>query len=1423
MYITMKSAVRLFILTFCGLLLAQGSYAYKSVGENKSSNINKSTLAAGCAAGAAFTDLWVNNVRARINTGGDMWWDLQGVAKYFVPGNTDKTSMFSASLWIGGLDVNGQLKLAAQRYRAYGNDYWPGPLTIDGNANITSDVCAEYDKHYRVTKAEVEAFRRWWSDKASDPEFKIPESILKWPGNGDETKGQSPYLAPFYDMEPKNGVYDPENDGDYPYYDFTNELCKANAPTPETVEGVVKGGILADQVLKGDETVWWVFNDKGNLHTETQGSPIGLEIRAQAFGFSTNDEINSMTFYSYEIINRSTYQLTETYFSQWVDTDLGDAWDDYVGCDVKRGLGYCYNGKAVDGTGKADEYGEQPPAVGVDFFQGPYMDPDGLDNPKIAPDGNIMCDVSINGVNFADGIVDNERFGMRRFVYHNNNSDSDPTSDPKTAPQYYNLLRGIWKDGIKMLYGGNAHPNSGATGPPCDFMFPELSDPCNWGTSGIQPAGFQTGAGGTGQIWTEANVGNPPYDRRFMQSAGPFTLEPGAVNYITVGIPWARASSGGPWGSVSLLKIVDDKCQKLFENCFKVLEGPDHPDLIVQELDREIILYLKNYKGSNNEFETYTEIDPNIITPERDSITPGGDTIGVWDPNRWDSTYKFEGYQIFQLANATVTDLGDLDVARQVAQCDVKNGVTTVINFEYNQELQANVPVKKVDGTDRGIQHSFVIKEDQFATGDKRLVNHKQYYFVAIAYGYNNYKQYSQDPQVLNGLLGQKKPYLIGRKQPKTQTAIPHINAPEANGTGLMCEYGNGPKITRIEGQGNGGLGLDWTQESVDALMSKTTPPFILENPTYENGRGPVNVKVVDPLEVKKATYTLKLIPNGNLGISRAKWRLDITNYNDPPNVLPSDTLTIFSNSDISVSNEQLLIDIPVVTEIKVTIVSPGDTLRDTIYSTKKYNFGISIQVAQVGNPGEEGTYQNGYIESSISFADSSNIWFSGLPDLDNPGSLNWIRSGLLADPNNTSLNDWDLTGNSTNPGVAYDANEDFEKIVNRTWSPYNLVSLSQQDEAGPGFNRPSKLTFTMAQLASINVVLTADKSKWTRCPVIEMCPDKNLSQGNTEKFNIRNAPSVDKNGNPGDPNAQPSTNPDDPNFINAKGMGWFPGYAINLETGERLNVMFGEDSWLVSENGRDMIFNPTDLDPATPYQSQHVYSNLGKLLFGGKHYLYVLSHTKDVEPNYPNLDSPSYDFGEWARNLIADPNYRIYAYAAAMYVNIPMSVTGKQWLSNDALIKIRVGKPYAKNYSTRDYASSAPKNNNWPMYQFTTEDIATVKNDNPIAKTALDLINVVPNPYYGYSGYETDQLDNRVRITNLPEKCTISIYSLDGTLVRQLTKDELKTSMDWDLKNYAGIPVASGIYLFHIKAPGIGEKVVKWFGVQRPVDLNSF
>jgi hypothetical protein len=63
----------------------------------------------------------------------------------------------------------------------------------------------------------------------------------------------------------------------------------------------------------------------------------------------------------------------------------------------------------------------------------------------------------------------------------------------------------------------------------------------------------------------------------------------------------------------------------------------------------------------------------------------------------------------------------------------------------------------------------------------------------------------------------------------------------------------------------------------------------------------------------------------------------------------------------------------------------------------------------------------------------------------------------------------------------------------------------------------------------------------------------------------------------------------------------------------------------------------------------------------------------------------------------------------------------------------------------------------------------------------------------------------------------------VSGTLIRKFTKDSPQTYLDWDLKNQAGIPVASGLYIIHVNVEGVGEKILKWFGVMRPVDLDTY
>ncbi len=148
-------------------------------------------------------------------------------------------------------------------------------------------------------------------------------------------------------------------------------------------------------------------------------------------------------------------------------------------------MGYCYNGDANDENCGANGYGENPPAVGVDFFEGPYQDADSIDNPLTLDFSDAQDSLGIPyrgiGIGYGDGIADNERFGMRRFVYYNNSGDPI-NGEPTTPVHYYNYMNGIWKNGQKMTYGGNGITGSETA---CDYMFPGDTDPNQWGTGGL--------------------------------------------------------------------------------------------------------------------------------------------------------------------------------------------------------------------------------------------------------------------------------------------------------------------------------------------------------------------------------------------------------------------------------------------------------------------------------------------------------------------------------------------------------------------------------------------------------------------------------------------------------------------------------------------------------------------------------------------------------------------------------------------------------------------------------------------------------------------------------------------------------------------------------------------------------------------------
>jgi hypothetical protein len=1374
-----RSSTRTFALSI-GLFLVSVLHAREPVGQAglappppKPRGIKASS----CSPASKATELAFNNVRAIIENGGNKWTLRQGQGQsgYEVPITRDFTgpkAIYAGGLWMGGLSPDNQLKIAAVLYRFSGrNDFWPGPLTTTGGAEVDFETCLQYDKFFQTTRAQAETHVQW-KRCTEDPDcdfdalfpdgYSIPPAFLEYPAMGNFDAGQSLYLAPFFDWN-GDGIYNPF-DGDYPDYGFETSVedCKnkdRETPLP----------------LFGDFNIYWIFNDKGDIHTETSGLPIGLEVRAQAFAFATNDEINNMTFYNYLVINQGTQTLLNTYFGHFVDPDVGCSNDDFVGCDVQRGLGFCYNWDDVDESGcfGAPGYGgpsPPPPAIGVDFFEGPYQDADDIDNP--GPDQGLSCQEYQQlggipyrgiGIGYGDGVADNERFGMRAFLYFNREGPQQVIDPRSSVPaDWYNYLRSIWKDNTPMSHGGTGYstdPNAVRT----FYMFPWDTDPVGWGTNCV-PQGD----------WREIEPTPTIPDRRFVQSAGPFTLEPGAYNNVTVGVVYARATQGGATASVGLLKIADDKAQALFDNCFKILDGPDAPDITIRELDRELILYLTNPPGSNNENQAYQELDP--VIPETD---PNG--------NPYDRFYRFEGYKVYQLRNATVSvsDLDNPELAKLIYQADLRNGIGQIINYDFDPDLNLSVPREMVRGADTGIVNAIRVTRDAFALGEPTLVNFKSYYFMAIAYAYNNYQTFTITTNPITGIQegsGQAKPFVAGRKAAfgaiRSYVGIPHKPAPENGGTIANSSFGQTLPITRLEGQGNGALPLELQPGAENAALVGS--PWRAEELRYRNGRGPIRVRIVDPLEVPDARFEVWMLDTipGSTNLNKAFYK--VVNLDS---ATTGGRGTIFSDRAIDINYEQLLL-----------------------------NWGISVTLGQTFYTGTGGDrFTEPTSQGSIRFSDPSKAWFTGIPDVDGPVPQNWIRSGTQSFTDAQEYND----------RINKDNDQLYERILGGTWAPWALVGQAAFQPSNTQQVSLSQVSASpISETPSVLVVMTPDKSKWTRSPVLENESNTQLTQGGAGKLQLRASPSIDKDGRkagtPGANNDEATRGGTQPT-----GMGWFPGYAIDLETGERLNIAYSENSFWGGEIGRDMIFNP----------SSELYTPSGEPVFGGCHWIYVFKNDRRqaFELNQPNPGQrvPGYDEGEFIRSTIQttqlEPLRRVFR--AVGWVGSAMVVPGRQLLETEVRLSLGVAKPY-RTYL--DYTGSPEpyvpaRNGGRPLYAFSTSGFAVQTGVAEVLNEVLDIINVVPNPYYAFSGYETSRLDNRVKFINLPQRCTISIYNVSGTLVRKFRKDNDLTFLDWDLKNQANVPIAGGVYICHVDVPDVGEKVLKWFGVMRPLDIQNF
>jgi len=340
-----------------------------------------------------------NNVSTDFFLPEALFWDLNNsgyrVPKIDAGQGVTKTSIFAGSIWMGGLDETDNLKVAAGTYRQSGTDFFPGPLNDEGET--LENGCTDFNYAWPITQSEVQNFVQ----SGYNEEF-ITDNIRNWPGRNNPLFNmfdlpQNLDLAPFVDTNNDN-TYNPL-DGDYP-------------------------------IAKGTQNFWWVFNDIADDHALTNSEPLGMQIGGYCYSVaSENEALDNTTFWEFELINKSQLNLSNFHMGFWVDFELGNYLDDYLGGLPNQNIAYCYNQDDYD-DGTAG-YGYEIPIVGVEVLEGLKDD-------------------------------NNNDIGLSSFIIYNNNLPI--MSTPETKNHFYNYLKGLQKDGTPIV---NPVTNTETT-----FMYP---------------------------------------------------------------------------------------------------------------------------------------------------------------------------------------------------------------------------------------------------------------------------------------------------------------------------------------------------------------------------------------------------------------------------------------------------------------------------------------------------------------------------------------------------------------------------------------------------------------------------------------------------------------------------------------------------------------------------------------------------------------------------------------------------------------------------------------------------------------------------------------------------------------------------------------------------------------------------------------
>ena len=314
-------------------------------------------------------------------------------------------------------------------------------------------------------------------------------------------------------------------------------------------DGLYDPYIDRPDMIGTDRIIWFPINDNTSSAQRTprlNTAPLGLEVHMQVFAFARADELGDVIFFRYRLINPTQNNIDDMIFSVWEDPDIGNSDDDLIGCDTTLSLGYIYN--------DADDpnYGINPPAHGVDYFQGPVVESVG--------DTAYLYRGPFFGI---DTLPDMRNLPMTSFMFYMNGHPI--INDPNTVEIARNYqLGGIDQQGNPL-------------------------DPSAWGTGGLatdDPTYIYPGDPVAQTGWYD----NTPDDKRLLVNCGPFQLASGDTQDIVAA--YVVAQGGDALESVTRLKSTDVIAQAAYDANFFVAGPPPEPKVDARVFDNRIELII---------------------------------------------------------------------------------------------------------------------------------------------------------------------------------------------------------------------------------------------------------------------------------------------------------------------------------------------------------------------------------------------------------------------------------------------------------------------------------------------------------------------------------------------------------------------------------------------------------------------------------------------------------------------------------------------------------------------------------------------------------------------------------------------------------------------------------------------------------------